>query len=60
MIIDMPKLVHKTKRTDPDDVLTEMDLTDIEKARKEYAAGETVSWKEVKKRLGVGVRRSAQ
>lgn len=34
-----------------DDILTEQDIIDIEKAREEYKQGKTISWEEVKKEL---------
>jgi len=34
-------------QTDPDDVLTEEDLADIQEAREEYRKGETVAWEDI-------------
>lgn len=56
----MPKLMQKTKNIDPDDILTEEDLKDIEQARKEFAAGKTIPLDRLMKELGLNVRRRAR
>lgn len=52
------KLVKK--QVDPDTILDEEDLKAIKQARRELAEGKAVSWEEVKRRLGVRVRRQVR
>lgn len=52
------KLVKK--QVNPDTILDKEDLKAIAEARQEKAEGKLVSWEEVKRRLGVNVRRQAK